>query len=249
MPYLQSARAKSTANADGASEELALMKKELDELTPAQSAANYSQMIETMTNVEFDIKLSYSIPSDGVNHIVSIRNSELPASYYHFLVPKMDSEAFLVAKVTGWEDLNLLPGRANIFYEGTYIGETVLNPSIINDTLELALGRDNGITVTRTKLPVKENNKLLGNEVTKIITYELRLKNNKTKPVNLIIEDQVPITLNKEIKIEIKNNGKADYNDKTGLLKWDATIGSKEYKTLTFTYAVTCNKDMPLSMY
>lgn len=242
------AREKSALNMN-ADEPSSALKKDLNEMSPAQSAANYSQMIETMTNVEFDIQLSYSIPSDGINHVVSIKTKELPANYYHFLVPKMESEAFLVAKVTGWEDLNLLPGRANVFYEGTYVGETVLNPTIINDTLELALGRDNGITVTRTKLPVKESNKLLGSEVTKTVTYELRLKNNKAKQVNLIIEDQVPITQNKEIKIEMKNSGKADYNDKTGLLKWDTNIGSREYKTLTFSYSVTSNKDMPLSMY
>jgi uncharacterized protein (TIGR02231 family) len=223
--------------------------KDLDQMSPAESAANYSQMIETMTNVEFDIKLSYSIPSDGKSHMVSIKNSELPANYYHFLVPKMDSEAFLIAKVTGWENLNLLPGRANVFYEGTYVGETVLNPSVINDTLELALGRDNGITVTRTKLKDKESNKLLGNEITKTISYELRMKNNKSKAVNLLIEDQLPLSQNKDIKIEMKDVDKADYNDKTGLLKWNTTLETKGYKTLTFSYAVTYNKDMPLSMY
>jgi uncharacterized protein (TIGR02231 family) len=230
-------------------EELDSYKEKVDNLSPAQSSANYSQMIETMTNVEFDIKLPYSIPSDGISHMVAIKNSDLPAAYYHYLVPKVESEAFLVARVTGWEELNLLPGRANVFYEGTYVGETVLNPAIINDTMELALGRDNGITVTRTKLPVKENNKLLGNDITKTITYQLRMKNNKAKPVTLIIEDQIPLTVNKDIKIEMKDNGKADYNDKTGLLKWNATVGTKEYKTFTFSYAVTYNKDMPLSMY
>ena len=244
-----SAREMSIGNTTMYNEELDAVKKDLDELTPAQSASNYSQMIETMTNVEFDIKLPYNIPSDGINHLVSIMKSDLPAAYYHFLVPKLDNEAFLIAKVTGWEQLNLLPGRANVFYEGTYVGETVLNPSVINDTLELALGRDNGITVTRTKLPVKESNKLFGNDITKTFTYELRMKNNKSKPVNLIIEDQVPLTQNKDIKIEVKDSGKSEYNDKSGLLRWNTTIGTKEYQTFTFSYAVTYNKDMPLSMY
>ncbi len=246
--FLLSARERSADNAFS-NEDLQKAKKDMDELPLAQSAANYSAMIETMTNVEFDIRLTYSIPSDGGNHIVSIKKSELPASYYHFLVPKIESEAFLVAKVTGWEDLNLLPGRANVFYEGTYVGETVLNPSIINDTMELALGRDNGITITRTKLPVKESSKLLGNDITKTVSYELRMKNNKAKPVQLIVEDQVPLSTNKDIKVEMKDFGTADYNDKTGLLKWNATVGTKEYKTFVFTYAVTFNKDKPLSMY
>jgi uncharacterized protein (TIGR02231 family) len=247
VKYSMSAREKSGANAT-TNESYADMKKDVDALSPAQSAANYSQMIETMTNMEFEIKLSYTIPSDGANHAVSIKNSELPAQYYHFMVPKMDSEAFLIAKVTGWESLNLLPGKANIFYDGTYLGETVLNPSVINDTIELALGRDNGITVTRTKLPVKENNKLLGNEITKTIAYELRFKNNKTKAINLMIEDQIPITQNKDIKIELKEKSKADYNEQTGLLTWNTTVETKGYKTFLFSYTVTYNKDKPLSL-
>lgn len=244
-----SARSKSPQNTVAGNAEMDAVRKDLDEMSPAQSAANFSQLVETMTNVEFDIKLAYNIPSDNVSHMVSIKKSELPSEYYHFLVPKIESEAFLVARVTGWENLNLLPGRANVFYEGTYVGETVLNPSIINDTMELALGRDNGITVTRTKLPVKESNKLIGNEVTKTIVYELRLKNNKSKSINLVVEDQIPLTINKDIKVEMKETGKADYNTVTGLLKWKETVGSKEYKTLRFSYAVTYNKDMPLSMY
>src|SRR5436190_20050737 len=103
-----------------------------------------------MTNVEFDIKLPYSIPSDGQRHLLAIQSKELPAMYRHFLVPRLDREAFLVASVTGWESLNLLPGSANIFFEGTYVGQTVLNPAVLNDTLNLSMGRDHGVTISRT---------------------------------------------------------------------------------------------------
>jgi uncharacterized protein (TIGR02231 family) len=226
-----------------------MLNKKMGELSPAQSAANYSQLVETMTNVEFDIKLVYDIPSDGGSHIVSVKTDTLSATYMHYLVPKLESDAFLLAKVTGWENLSLLPGKANIFYEGTYVGETVLNPSVINDTLVLSLGRDNGITVTRTRMPVKEGNKLLGNDITKTIAYELRIKNNKGKLINLAVEDQVPVSRIKEIKVGVKDVGNANYNETTGLLKWDIALESKGYKSLKFSYEVTHNKDMPLSMY
>ncbi len=217
-------------------------------LPQAQSSANYAQMVETMTNVEFDIKLPYSIPSDGTTHLVAVKTSDMPASYYHFLVPKMESEAFLIAKVTGWEELNLLPGKANIFYEGTYVGETMLNAALLTDTMELALGRDHGITVTRTKLPDKERNKPLGNDVEKTVTYELKMKNNKSNTLKLVVEDHIPVSQNEYIKVEMKDKGSAEYNDKTGLVKWNTSINSKENKTLTFTYAITYDKSIPLSM-
>lgn len=245
----QGARSMKDENAEMSYRELDAMKKEMNELTPAQSASNYSQLIESMANVMFEINLPYTIPSDGATHVVSVKSSNLPATYYHYLVPKVESEAFLLAKVTGWEELSLLPGTANVFYEGTYVGETVLNPAVINDTLDLAFGRDNGIMVTRTKLPVKESSKLLGNDITKTIVYELRLKNNKSKAVNLIVEDQIPLAQSKDIKVEVKDVGKSDYNSQTGSLKWSLSVNAKEYKTVRFSYDVTYNKDMPLSMY
>ena len=128
------------------------------------------------------------------------------------------------------------------------MGETMLNASLLSDTMELALGRDHGITVTRTKQPDKEKNKPLGNDIEKTVTYDLKMKNNKSNTLTLVIEDHVPVSQTEDIKVEMKDTGKAEYNDKTGQLKWKTSIASKESKTLTFIYTLTYNKDMPLSM-
>lgn len=221
----------------------------LKSLSPAESSANFSQLIETMANVEFDIKLDYDIPSDGTAHMVAVKTESLPSTYTHYLIPKVESEAFLLARVTGWENLNLLPGNANLFYDGTYVGQTVINPNVINDTLDLAMGRDQAITVTRTRLKDKESNKLFGTEITRTIAYELRIKSNKGKSINLIVDDQIPVSGMKEIKVELKDSDKADYNPVTGSLTWDFKMDSKTYKSIKFSYEVTHNKDMPLSMY
>ncbi len=226
-----------------------VMSKRLMELSPAESAANYSQIVETMANVEFAIKLDYDIPSDGNSHVVAVKTESLSANYIHYLVPKIESEAFLLARVTGWENLNLLPGNANLFYDGTYVGQTVINPNVINDTLDLAMGRDQAITVTRTRLKDKESNKLLGTDITRTVAYELRIKSNKGRPINLKVEDQIPVSSIKEIKVELKDADKADYNAATGSLVWDFKMENKTYKSLKFIYEVTHNKDMPLSMF
>ena len=83
------ARSTSTGNTSISDVELDAIKKDMNEMTPAQSAANYSQLVETMANVMFEISLPYSIPSDGATHIVSVKTSNLPATYYHYLVPKI----------------------------------------------------------------------------------------------------------------------------------------------------------------
>ncbi len=95
----------------------------------------------------------------------------------------------------------------------------------------------------------KESNKLLGTDVTRTVAYELRIKSNKGRPISLKVEDQVPVSNIKEIKVELKDADKADYNAATGSLVWDFKMENKTYKSLKFIYEVTHNKDMPLSMF
>ena len=57
----------------------------------------------------------------------------------------------LTARVTDWTDLNLLPGKMNIYFEETYVGQSQLDLSYVEDTLQISLGPDRNIQVKRKK--------------------------------------------------------------------------------------------------
>ncbi|MCL4857717.1 MAG: hypothetical protein KJZ55_10695, partial [Flavobacteriales bacterium] len=84
----------------------------MDNLADSESAAYYTTMTESFTNVEFNITIPYSIPSDGEQHTVAVKEEKLKVEYNYFMVPKMDNNAFLVANIKGFEELNLLPASA-----------------------------------------------------------------------------------------------------------------------------------------
>ncbi len=208
--------------------------------------AEYATISETIGNFEFEIKQVYDIPTDGISHAVSVLNQELAADFYHYLVPKYDQSAFLMAKVIGWEEMSLLPGSANIYYAGTYIGQTTLNPAALNDTLELSLGRDKSITAKRSKLKDKEREEMIGNDRKKTIAYELTIRNNKSYAVNLIIEDQIPVALANDIKVKLIDDGGAKYNGDTGFLNWKVTLAAKDNQNIRFTYSIKYNSEKSL---
>ncbi len=210
--------------------------------------SNYVVQSQNITNFEYEVNLPYSIPSDGKYHLVYVKdNDNIPARYNHFIVPKLDKDAFLVAKLTGWEDMNLIAAKANIYFEGTYIGETTIDPSIIADTLELSLGRDKGIAVTRKKLKDKETEQIMGSSRSKTITIELTVRNNKNANVELSLEDQIPVTNDKDIKVSFKDDEfTGNYNETSGLLKWKLKLKPKENKVLRFTYTIKYDKDRSL---
>lgn len=214
----------------------------------AEHMANYTQMSESMTMVEFELKLKQSIPSDGQNHMMAVKSENISSTFEHFIVPKLDNDAFLVAHMTGWEELNLLPAVANIYYDGTYVGQTRINPSVMSDTLDLALGRDRGIYVTRKKISDEEKVKALSSEKTKTVTYEIAVKNYKSAEINLTIEDQIPVSNIEDIKVEMGDNAGAEYNKDLGYLKWKREIESKETQKFKFTYTLKYDKDKQLAL-
>jgi len=213
----------------------------------AKDAAYFTSTIQTMTNVEYEIKLKYSIPSDGKTHSVAVLTKDIPTEYDHFSVPKMDKQVYLLARLSGWSDLDLLPANASIYYNGTYVGETVVNPATIQDTMDIAMGTDRSILVTRKKITEESKVRFVNEKALKTIEYEITIRNNKQGKVNLCLEDHIPISQQQDIKVKIIDDGGAAYSENTGMLTWDFDLGSKETKKIRFSYSVEYDKSKPLA--
>ncbi|MFZ4401016.1 MAG: DUF4139 domain-containing protein [Bacteroidales bacterium] len=219
-------------------------------LPSAQLASDYTTQSQNLTSMEYNIDLPYTIPSDGKYHLVAVQNHDnIATTYTYFAAPKIDKDAFLIAKLSGWENLNLLAAKANIYFENAFVGETTIDPNIITDTLELSLGRDKGISIQRKKLKDKEKEQIIGNYRSKTISMEISIKNNKSSIIDITLEDQIPISNDKEIKISFDSeNFTGNYNETTGMLSWKLKIKPKENKVVNFTYTIKYEKDKNLIM-
>jgi len=210
---------------------------------PSATVADFVQTIQTTLNTEFDISLPYSVSSSSKPTMVDIRNYEMKADYSYSVAPKLDLDAFLIAKATGWEDFSLLPGEANIFFEGTFVGKTFIDPNNIKDTLSVSLGRDKRIVVKREKLKDLTSRKLIGSSQKESYSYEISVRNTKSEAIRISIEDQVPVTQNSQIEVTVLDMGGAKYNSITGKLLWELNAQPNETKKVIFKYEIKYPKD------
>jgi hypothetical protein len=164
------------------------MKKETKSI-PLQVVTTF-QPITT----QYEIQEIATVNNDGKINTISINEKSIEAYYEYYTAPKLDEAAYLTAKLINWQELNLIPGETNLFYEGTFLGKSYLDLSTDSDTLSLSLGVDKGITVKRTLLKDFSNKKFLGSNRTDTRQYEIVVRNNKNVPVNIIVEDQFPIS-------------------------------------------------------
>ncbi|HMJ70039.1 MAG TPA: DUF4139 domain-containing protein [Cyclobacteriaceae bacterium] len=220
---------------------------ELSMAAPAQSVADYVSAIQTTLNTEFDIALPYTVSSASRPTVVDIQNYEMKSVYEYAVAPKLDNEAFLIAKSVGWEEFNLLPGEANIFFEGTFVGKTFVDPNSIKDTLSVSLGRDKRIVVKREKLKDLTTRKLIGGSQRESYTWEISVRNTKNEPVTIVVEDQLPISQNSQIEVAAVDIGGAKHDVNTGKLTWNLTLQPNETKKLMYKFEVKYPKDQQVS--
>ena len=211
------------------------------------SSTDYTTVNPTQLSVLYQINLPYTIPSDGKTHTIAIQDVKMDASYQYFALPKEDADAFLQARVTGWSQYNLLPGNANIYFEGAYVGQSYLDASNTKDTLPVSLGRDKMIIVDREKVKDFSKEQFIGSNVKQSYAYEITVRNTKNIAVQLQLIDQYPISQNSDITVSLDDAGNASSDPSTGKLTWTLSVKSGEQQKVRFVFTVKYPKDKPVS--
>jgi len=209
----------------------------------AQTPEAFTTVVQQLIAAEFKIDLNYSIASDNQVRMVLVKQSELNTSFRYYAVPKLDPGVYLVAQMTKLDELQLVPAKANIFFDGTYIGETYIDPTTMEDTLNLSLGKDPNIIVKRTLLKDQSKERIIQDKKERNFAYSIEVRNLKSSEIDLIIQDQVPLTTNPEITIEKSIIGKGTLDEKTGLVEWKLKLKAKENQTFDYEFKVRHPKD------
>jgi uncharacterized protein (TIGR02231 family) len=200
---------------------------------------------ETPQNFEvFDLTALQNIRNGENNQIVRYKEEEIKALYEYHAVPKLDPSVYLLAKIPHYGRYGLLSGTAQIFFKDTYIGQSVIDLQTVSDTLMLSLGRDEDISIKRVKpTDVTYTPKFLGNNKKETFAYDIIVKNNKTVPINIEILDQIPVSRQADIEVELDEKSGATYQADYGKLLWKLKLPAYKNTTLRFSYTIKYPKD------
>jgi len=198
---------------------------------------------ENQTNVEFNIDNPFSIPSDGKQYLAEISEVDVKAGFQYSVAPKISTDVFLTAQITDWNKYNFLSGEANLFFEGTYIGKSLIDTHSVADTLKLSMGTDKNIVVTRTLEKDLSEKQTFGSNKKETKNWLIDIKNRKNQPVNLIVEDQVPVSQNSSIDVEVQETTGVKPDALTGKIVWNFLLNSQDEKKVQLKYLVKYPKN------
>ena len=203
---------------------------------------------QTQLGYEFEIRQPYTIPSDGKSVAAEIGRYRLPAVYTYRSTPKIDKDAFLVAETTDWAKLNLLEGEANVYFENTFVGKSILSPREAGDTLCFSMGRDRGIRIERTKESDYSARRAVGSNQTQTMGWKLTVRNTRTEPVVLMLTDQLPVSRNSSITVTEEELSGGTLDKETGTVTWRLELKPGEQRELKLRYAVKYPKGRSLNI-
>lgn len=188
--------------------------------------------------IEYIINKPYSIKSNEDVTVIPIKTLELDVDLEHFTAPVLSENVYLVANLKNWEKHQLLPGEANLYFDSNFRGKSYINTLTEKTSLPISLGIDQNITVKRNQINSMKGKSFTGTYINIDKEYEIVLKNNSNKDITVTLYDRVPISQNKEIKVDniLHDADKIDESKK--ILSWSVRLKPAETSKKRLSYTV-----------
>lgn len=203
---------------------------------------------ENITFMEFSLPDKISIPSDNKEHEVKLKDYEIAAEYQYIAIPKLDKNVYLQANIIDWNQYNLSSGEVKLYFEGTFVGTSVLDANLLSDTLSISLGPDIAIACKREKLKDLKKTNFLSNKKQIQSGFEISLKNNKPQAIEVVLRDQIPLSTDSEMEIETDELSGGKLNKETGIVEWKLKLQPGEQVKKKFSYTVKIPKDKRINL-
>ncbi|MFZ4927500.1 mucoidy inhibitor MuiA family protein [Chryseobacterium sp. Mn2064] len=220
-----------------------------DDVRAKPSQIPVATVSDNQMNVIYELNYNQDIVSQEKEQYVILDKKQIDATYKYHTVPKLNNQVFLMAFVKNWQNLNLINGEANIYFEDNYIGKTHITSNYVKDEFPISLGVDERITVKRIKLEDKASQKGISSNKWETESYQINIRNNTKENIELEVLDQLPISENAKITVKSLDLGGGDYDGKTGSILWNKKIGSGNSEKISFSYEVKYPKEMQIQYY
>lgn len=237
-------RTRSYANQEDAMGDVAAM------APPAAAPAALEPVAEqqaTLTSAPFEATFAVpgrvTVAGNGDAKRVMLATDEQEPVLTCRTVAKLDPRAYLYAKLTFANGVPLLPGQVYLFRDGTFVGTGAVPLLSPGEEHDLGFGLDDQVKVRHAIVEEKRGESgLISSSHTDMRNFRIVVKNMHERPINLVVIDQIPVSVHQDIKIEPAGRdkpSKVNIDDKRGVMSFEAKLEPDEEKVLEFGYRIS----------
>ena len=195
--------------------------------------------------VSFQVGGNTKIPSDGTPHKVMVFRENYPFKPEYIAVPRLVSFAYLQAVVVNpLTGATLLPGKANIFRDNTFVGTVQLENVSPGQEYKVNLGIDERLKIERELVERQVDKKLIGQQRRMSYAYRLNVTNLQQVQVHLTLKEQLPVSRNEQIKVRLTLTNPKIVAGEMGMLEWIMSLPPQAKQELYYQFVVEHPPDL-----
>jgi uncharacterized protein (TIGR02231 family) len=209
---------------------------------PAPAIERQAQVEVAPFQATFGVPGKLTVMATGEQKRVQLDTAELDPTLVVRTVPRVNVKAFLYTKLATPRTTPYLPGQVSLFRDGTFVGNGRLPQLAPGEEFELGFGPDDNIRVRHAVVEEKRGESgIITSSKTDVRNFRITVKNLHERAIQLSIMDQIPVSQNQEIKVELVGRtppSRQNIDDKRGVLAWDSELKPDEERVLEFGYRV-----------
>lgn len=203
-----------------------------------EMSAREAVVEQQATATTYELAGAQSLESTGKEQTFTVTTAELAASYRLYAFPRVNEAAYLVAHLEEEPDQVVLSQPLSVYIEGSYAGTVNIGSSSDDGGYELPLGTDDRVRV-RFHEDARRSKKLLGSKKLIEHTSTITVENRKDLPASIVVLERVPVSLDKEIEVTVKETSGATHDADRGELRWERTLEAGGSLKLVAAYEVS----------
>jgi uncharacterized protein (TIGR02231 family) len=211
-------------------------------LAASDAAMAAPEVRSEATSMSYLLAQKIALPADNQPHKILVSSSGADAKFEYLAVPKLAKAASLTAELKNPFLFPLLGGELNVFLDGRFVSTRIVEkPVLAGDEMRLTLGLDETIFVSsKLEKQFTERTGAFSRKIRKHYEYRAEIVNGKSRPITLLVRDQVPISAHEEIKVEISSPTSQEAEiGADGMITWTLTLAPGERRQLATIFDVS----------
>ena len=154
-------------------------------------------------------------------------------------VPRLVSFTYLQATVTNpATGVTLLPGKANILIEQTFVGTSRLENIAPAQNFTINLGIDEGWKIDRNLVQRQVDKKLIGSSRRVTYAYRIVVNNLLTTQASLKLTEQLPVSQDERIRVRLTQSEPKIKLGEMGVLEWAIALAGGEQQAIEYQFTL-----------
>jgi uncharacterized protein (TIGR02231 family) len=166
----------------------------------ARATQTFARLQQRGTTARFEARASRTVRADGKPVRVPIAGADFDATLKVVAVPEVSLNAVRTAQLTNTSPQPILPGRAALFADGSFVGSSELGFVAPGGTFSTFLGVNDHLKLSRTIDRKRSSLERKGKRTRLTVSFLVTAENLDAQPAALELADRVPVAQDEDIQ-------------------------------------------------